>query len=82
MKMMSAENKLYELYNLYNDIYELYNLYNESKVLIGGELVWSNAIFSKPFCKYFCSSLSKVYGTETAIILRIFEFTKVSQFID
>ena len=65
-----------------NKLHELYNLCNENKGLICGGLMRSDTTFSVTWLrKYFLSPVTKVYGCETTIILRIFEFTKFSHFI-
>ena len=66
-----------------NKLYELYDLYNENKELIcGGLCVEKYDIFKNLVTEIFFSPFAKVYVRKTAIILRILEFTKVSHFID
>ena len=44
--------------------------------------MWGNTTFSKTWLwKYFFSPVTEVYFHETTIILRIFDFTKLSRFI-
>ena len=71
--VLFAENKLYELHNLIMKIRGLSveNLYVEKY-----------DIFKNLVAEIFFSPFTAVYVRETAIILRIFEFTKVSHFID
>ena len=64
-------------------VYELYNLYNENKGLICRELICGEIRhFQKLGCENIFLAHSRVYVRETAIILPIIEFTKVSHFTD